>query len=60
MTCICGHPRSWHRVHELVRLVRRCHSWGCRCDRFIPFTDDDCEPAARFHRAFGAGRELLP
>lgn len=57
MTCICGHPRGWHRVHELVRLVRRCHSWGCRCDRFVPFVEDE-RPAA--HRAFGAPRQWLP
>jgi hypothetical protein len=42
-----------------VRLVRHCHSWGSRCDRFIPAFEDD-EPTARFHRAFGASRELLP
>lgn len=52
MTCICGHPRGWHRVHDLVRLVRHCHSWGCRCDRFIPITDDDLEPTTRL---FGRG-----
>jgi hypothetical protein len=59
MTCICGHPRGWHRVREVVRLVRHCHSRGCRCDRFIPVFDDD-EAAGRFHGAFGARRELLP
>lgn len=57
MTCICGHPRGWHRVHDLVRLVRRCHSRGCRCDRFVPFVKDE---ELRVHRAFGAPKQWLP
>ena len=52
MRCLCGHPRGWHRTTELVRLVRRCHSWGCHCDRYWPDHDAD-EPETR---PFGRGR----
>lgn len=47
MTCICGHPRGWHRVHELVRLVRHCHSWGCHCDRFVLSSPKPCSAQLR-------------
>ncbi len=52
MTCICGHPRDWHRGGGFACRGRRCHSWGCRCDRFIPISDDDLEPDTR---AFARG-----
>lgn len=48
MSCVCGHSRSWHRVREVVRVVRRCQSWGCACGRFT--TAD--EPGTR---ALGRG-----
>lgn len=62
MTCICGHPRGWHRVQDLVRLVRQCHSWGCVCDRFVP-NDQEDEPGTRLAargRGLRTRRGVLP